>query len=453
MGLAKTIVDDEISPQTEAFVKNTAVRWGEVLALTLALPILGSFFFAHDIFFMHTAFPWGLLPTVYVAARYSFFYGLVSLILLTLGVVCASFFYEHYLVGLFEVLAGACVSVLLVGHLSYLRVRRLIKVERINKLLQSKLNVWRREYQIVKYSHDQLDTHIVTGEPSIRASLDRLRNAIFNIQSVEEDQGIKQFSAEILQAFESLGWINAASLHTVNDRKTVDVRPIGSIGGHYDFIDNDPLLHKVLDSGRLALRTNQTMGDKHFSAVVAIPLMDSQERLWAVMIVYDIVLSALREERLKYLACLAGFCADAVEQRLLCHGQSKSDWFAAEIRRAMINRKSYGLSSTIATFSQRPRKSEENISPILQDIVRGQDAIFVKSSGGGIFKTMVLMPLTNAQQFHAFRQRLDITLNERIGANLNQLNVFVEYHEILKNELGKDQLPSGLVASLGSVDL
>ncbi|HOX24098.1 MAG TPA: hypothetical protein PLL10_11570, partial [Elusimicrobiales bacterium] len=150
----------------------TLTVWLETAGLTAAFVAAGYVFHREDPFFMVTAFPWAMFLPLAAGMRY----GTLSASGATISYVAA--FYLSLFMGWAEdkpdsvpVFVGMGIASIVAGEFRDLWVRKILSAQAINSMMETRLEEFARAYNVLRISHDAMETRLAAGQRSLRQML------------------------------------------------------------------------------------------------------------------------------------------------------------------------------------------------------------------------------------------------------------------------------------------
>lgn len=156
---------------------------------------------------------------------------------------------------------------------------------------------------------------------------------------------------------------------------------------------------------------------RHSSLQACVPLLDTEDRLLAILAIRQMPFFAFNERILSLLALLAGHIADmlqsdAVALRL---DDADSQAFSQQLRRSLIEAERHELPASLCMLELS--QPNEDLMRLLTDSQRGLDLQLRLRNGRDHDCLLVLMPLTSAEGGRGYMERLHYLLTERFGQN------------------------------------
>ena len=400
------------------------IRVLETLLLTLAVPALGWVIKPGDPFFLNEPFAWLIAGPLLVGLRYGFAFSFSSALLLVLLVLSADS------MGIFgmtispQYIVGLILLAMVTGEFTDVWHRRLKQVEVINHQQSTRLNEFVRNYHLLRTSHDQLAERIAANPYNLRDALLHL-NRRFN--PTAEEHSMLAFSGDELLSF--LAWhtkIQQAALYSVDEADRIVTPAISNIGGEPEFdVTNHPMVRECLNKRCMISLKEALIEELELSGsdvLAAVPLIDVNERVWAIAVVTDVPFIMFHHNMLDLLAILGANLGDLIREaknRASIWASDSEAIFVERIKTWSLYNRRYKLESLLMCVHV-PDTVEADISRSIIDLLQGQlrglDYPAVFDSEDGDRKTLaILMPLTGSAAAGPYESRISQMLREQLG--------------------------------------
>lgn len=419
------------------------IRVLETLLLTLAVPALGWAINPGDPFFLQEPFAWLIAGPLLVGLRYGFAFALSSALLLALLALSAGnmgigemTISLHYIVGLI-------LLAMVTGEFTDVWHRRLRQMAVINHQQSTRLNEFVRNYHLLRTSHDQLAERIAANPYNLRDALLHL-NQRFN--PAVSEPSMLAFSGDELLNF--LAWhtkIQQAALYSVDETGRIMTPAIANIGGEPGFdIANHPMVRECLKkqcmiSLKEALIEEMELGGSDILA--AVPLIDVNERIWAVAVVTDVPFIMFHHNMLDLLAILGANLGDLIREaknKASVWASDSDALFIERIKQWSLYKRHYKLESLLMCVHV-PETGDPDLSRSIIDLLLGQlrglDYPAVFDSKDGYRKTLaILMPLTDSAGAEPYEIRISQMLREQLGIEPTDHGITFQ-HQLIAGKL------------------
>jgi hypothetical protein len=255
-----------------------------------------------------------------------------------------------------------------------------------------------RAHRTLEESHQRLQQSL-PGEPeSLRDSLDAVRCAV----PADRENSLEAVADRILGLFEELAHVHAAAVHPVD----ADGRPGPAIAvsGGCAGAEGDAL---VLEAIARRAVTSVRGGGTGTELLAAVPLVDVEDRVRAVVAIRDTPFVALHAETLDLFAVLGGALGDA-----LASGPSQVDNFRQQLRRAALDACRNGVPAVLAQVRVRVTAGAEGMAAArsfaagLMARRRLSDQVMLLGEADGPRAAAVLLRPAGAEVLEGFRRRL-----------------------------------------------
>ncbi len=404
------------------------LAWTETLVITMLPPLMGWWLHREDPLFITSDFPWLVLAPVLPALRFGFVHGFISALLLV-GLMVLGWETGRLPLETFpdEVAVGMLILAMLTGEFTDMHHRRLQQQQVINAHQRTRLDEFTRNYHLLKVSHDRLEQRLAAGTHSLRGALLDLRRQL-TLPTERPSDPLTAVSDRILALFAGFGWIRVAGLYAVH-RHHIAPHPIARIGAMQPVDPFDPLIRHAVNDGSLVSIGDQALETSkrpRSQVLVAVPLVDVNEKVWGVLAVQELPFIALHEENLRLLAVLGGHIGDLLAGAAsLQSGESmEAGDFRYHLAQALRDRRKYGLPAMVLVLRfPRDHSRWQEMMELFLGQVRGLDHPWRMQGEEKNHLLFLLMPLTGEAEADAYRRRMDRVLHERFGAGFNDLGI------------------------------
>ncbi len=413
------------------------LSWLETLLVTAAALGLGFWLVPEDPLMVGLAFPWVVFAPILMGVRYGFMRGLVSAALL---VVALLYLHRQGYPAYEEIppsfIVGVLLSAMLVGEFRDLWDRRLERLDLANDYRQLRLDEFTRAHHLLRISHDRLEQRVAGNDLSLRSSLLDLRRQLREVP--REQDALKALAEPIVGLLAQYGSLRVAGLYRVDGNGRVDRRALASQGEMPGIDPDDLLVRLTLERGE-TLSIRQALlerGETQHSALQAcVPLLDTEERLLAVLAIEQMPFFSFNERTLNLLTILAGHIADLLgsDPQALALADDDAQQFSQHLKRSLRDAQQHALPACLFCFEMTEADGGERALALLEGSRRGLDLQLRLTNQAGHPCLLVLLPLTSSDGLEGYRRRLRQLLAERHGqdSTLESLGVRSHEHELL----------------------
>jgi hypothetical protein len=292
----------------------------ETVGLTGLAILVGVLFDRNDPFLLRHAFPWLALAPLLVGLRHGSGKGLASGALLVAALGLARYWGLALPPTVVESVFGWIALGLLAGEFADAWQRRHQRLETGAHDIRRRLESLSREHHALLTSHERLRRQ-VPGEPSsFYEGLEALSAKLARRGS----EGLSSLAGEILAFFAEHASVQSASLHAIgpDGRPGAQLALLGAGGGSPD----DALLAAAVEHGEVVSVRELGQGS---DLLAAVPLVDTDHRVHAVIAVRDMPFLALDNAALIAFAVAGGCLGGALGGAL--GGGSRTPVVPAEV--------------------------------------------------------------------------------------------------------------------------
>ncbi|MES1926965.1 PelD GGDEF domain-containing protein [Salinisphaera sp. T31B1] len=400
----------------------------ESAVITAVVPALGWLLHAEDPLFYDSQFSWLVVAPLLVGLRYGFFYGFASA-LATVAYMAlaprmgwaAQPLGLQYAIGL--VLAG-----MVAGEFTDIWRRRFTQMKIINDYQSIRLTEFVRNYHVLRVSHDQLAERLAANPHNLRDALLALAER-FHHSDAGEDL-LKQRSQDLLGFLAVEGRLEQCALFAVDERRRIGRQPMDFLGGQpaQPNVADHPMVRACLEQGRMiSLKSEMAeinLQQESHPLLAVIPLIDVNDRIWAIVTVTEMPFVEFERGNLHLLAVLGGNLGDILAEayhRQPSDQQLARYQFEQRLRQWSQYGARYRLSSLLMAYEIPGRVrgiSNEALCELVYEQLRALDYAWTTDLDQGTQIIYVLMPLTPERGASAYRERMSRLLNERFGVEV-----------------------------------
>ncbi|RVU84213.1 hypothetical protein EOL70_12055 [Leucothrix sargassi] len=404
----------------------------EVILLPLLVPFLAWLMGREDLFFLETPFPWMLLVPTLTASRYGTRYGLLSLtVMSSLSLLYAIVFQPSILMPLSQILVGSLLVVLVIGEMIQYWGNR--TQQQAKELEGYRLSASQSEQalQLLHISYSQLEEDLVAVNQSLAGSLRLLDTSIRQHGSTDRSQVLKHAIDKMQDILKQYPWLEAAAFYRISDGQIHQNR-LGSIGNVPANTHMDPLLLE-------AVRCKQAVSIKHDQLIqkrrvntnlhAAIPLIDSNGKLWGVMAVSRMANAAMTQQNLNLLALLCNYVSNLLDN------SKRPVTNAKQLFQEMFTALNVVLNTvktaTLITLNVPNTDDSSDYNDYFVAKVRSANRIW-RLERKTTTTFVILLPLFNTESFKEFHTGLSTNFKKRFGKDLSQVGITLKYNNVRK---------------------
>jgi polysaccharide biosynthesis protein PelD len=368
--------------------------------------------------------PYLALAPLLAGARYGTLHGLVSGLCLTLAFTTA------FGVAAFPVDTGAGIASLawlvagaIPGAFRDAWERRARSLETASHIQRMRLESLGRAYHVLHASHDRLQ-RLLPGQPSsLREALQSLRESLVDVPCETPDA----FARRVLDFLRDHVGVRAATWHPVDDARRATFA-IASLGTE-ERVTQDLLIEQAAAHGEVTSVRDLSVFNRG-STLVAVPLIDVEGRVHAVVAVRELPFVSLHEDTLSLLAVLGGHIGDLISLRRTLSVEEAAlpqSQFRTAVNRAMADARAHRVPSSLLVMSFRPQPpaalhTGEALHRIARRIAvarRATDSSDILIDSQGHIRVHLLLRLADEQGLAQCAARLEkLALDELENAGL-----------------------------------
>lgn len=399
----------------------------EAVVLTAAVPALGWLLDRHDTFFLGHPFSWLAFVPLLVGLRHGLVLGCASAVMLDAALVFA-WRTKSFGVGAFpgEELVALVTLALLTGQCSDVWRRDGKRLESALDSMRRQLDQTSRAHFLLELSHDGLEEREGGGAPNLREALAAVQNLAVDLR---EDW--KRLAPSILDVFAEYCTVESASLCTVSAGGALVQPAVAALGRPRAVPPEDPLLRDALTTRRLTYlpTATSTTGAVSSSLLVAVPFLDAEGCVRAVLCIESLPFMAFHQRNLETIATLVEHFADVI-------------WGAARDLEARRRRE---FENRLAIALQGVRTSKDSLvvaglyvrrgSPIRRIVptalgasLRAADVLFVTRDASGNHLIHLLLPAADQTAALALEGRLTGIVRKELNLSLDRAGAAFAFH-------------------------
>jgi len=448
--------------------RRPAGAWIETGLLVLMVPAVGLWLNPSDPLFVQAPFPWPMLAPLLAGLRYGFGPGFGAAAALVFAAVAARKGILPLRLPPGELSPARTVGLLLTGMItgefSGLWRRRVEASETLQAHERLRFESFIRSHQALRLSHDLLESRLAGAAPTLREALRALdaappgaeadpramAQAILNVfttflqvrqgavfLAAGADEPLATTPAAHLGEAPSLADpIVAAALHdraVVTFASALDAaRATGESArnpGRVPETSRDDSAGQSPAPSTSSARNPGRVPETSPAVILAAPLEDVEGRLWGVLAVTDLPLSAQQADAPARFASLAGHVADRLTFCAPGHladdrVQEDAESFARSVRRAALDRRQHGLPSGIVQFAVAGKRAAE-LAGLIARQRRVTDRVLRAGGGEGRTTVTLLLPMTDDLGRARYLGRMEGVVRDLTGTSMAEAGVQV----------------------------
>lgn len=399
----------------------------ESIVITAFVPVVGFLLHRQDPLFYASTFSWLMAAPLLVGLRYGFIFGLASGAAMA-GIMALSSRYSFEAGQLsLQYAIGVILVGMVAGEFTDIWRRRFMQMRIFNNYQTTRLEEFVRNYHLLRVSHDQLAERLAANPHNLRDTLLALSER-FDEREPGEDI-LRRRAPDILSFLAAEGRIQQCALYAVDDQHRIDREALDDLGGRLSEVDvsQHPMVRACVEQ-RCMISQRSEMGEEHQVASLAIlaviPLVDVDDRVWAVVTITEMPFVVFERGNLHLLAVLGANLGDVISKaydRWPTDLDQAGREFEAQVVRWTQYASRYNLTSLLMAFEISGRIegiSNEALIDLIFEQLRALDSGWVANVGDFTQILYVLMPLTPERGATAYRERMTLMLQERFGLNV-----------------------------------
>lgn len=418
--------------------EHTAYHWPEVTVLAIGIPLVKLALGLDDPFFLHSAFPWLLLPLLLIALRYGTAAALAGFTLL-LG---STALYWWQVKGIYpdsaqlQRLAGMSIIALLAGELAGQWRQRYHEGQADLHAMRDNMNSVERELQVLQVSHAQLEEELLGVGHSLKRSLDVVKNELSpNLSPTQQTAWLADKMMEVLSTYE---WLEVAAFLAVDNDGIVKIRPLAQKGYVKTLAANDVLLQEAIRTRKPVSFKQEAYvahsGNKLGSPLAAVlPVLDKTGQVRMVLAVQHVQFAAYNRRNLNLLATLCSWLGGLLPSQTLRTTQNTLpvavagavDEIHAILSMMMERKRSVALIGVSIPATAKAQPYVEHFTGLIQ----GSNRLWQIAQGDTVV-LILLLPLTNPERFERYQTSMEANFHRHFGVTLVQVGVHVSAHHI-----------------------
>ena len=402
----------------------------ELVVFALIVPVAGYLFFRNDPLGMNSGFPWAVLPPVIFAARYGSVWGFACAIASAATFAYPLQAYANQTNSLIELGVGIIVLSVIVGDFASSGKKQRAQEIAENKYIRHRIKEFSKDYHVLKVSHGQLEEFMAGSRLSIRQALRQLKPLLSSNTSNEIKAG-----NELMAVFAQYGAVQVAGLYGVKEKNRLDPKPVSVHGNMPELNLFDPLIKLAIESKKLVSVKLQSQEIESINSelLAVVPIVDSQDHLHGLLVIKDMHFMAFQQENLNVLSLLGRYVGDMLT-RSKGTGESRNDWFMAELSNAVRFAQSNKVASCLLALRLNTNENTQMAVNFLSENIRDLDSIWQGEQDNDNSTVVFLLPLMTEVQSQAFLSRISKKLFDEAGIDLAAMTEIVSTKLIKKRD-------------------
>ena len=423
----------------------------EVILLPLLVPFLAWLMGREDLFFLQTPFPWMLLVPTLTASRYGTRYGLLSLLVMSsLSLLYVIVFNPALLTTVSQILVGSLLVVLVIGEMIQYWGNRTEKQAKELEGYRRSASESDQALQLLHISYSQLEEDLVAENQSLANSLRLLDTSITRANENNKVEALNVAIKKMQEILAHYPWLEAAAFYRMDKQGQLHQNSLGSIGLMSMDAYKDPLVREAVHCKQaVSIKNSQLIQQQQLNTKLqaAIPLLDSNGKLWGVMAVARMSSSAMTQQNLNLLALLCNYVSNLLDNTKHPIGNAKR--LLQEMYTALNVVLNSVRTATLITMTIRTTDDSAEYKDYFIAKVRGANRIW-RLQRQESTTLVILLPLFNTQDSKQFQENLASSFTKRFGKDFSNAGISLKFNPI-RNQIQRTELHKYLV-SLGKFD-
>lgn len=405
-------------------------RYAETMilsALTITFCLLSN---AQDPLFIHASFPWVWLLPILIALRHGRECAAISVCFIVFIIIYTLrnllYSWDSYQMWFL----GGITVVIICAEYQNLWVKRQFGLYEREGYLNTRLKSLTEAYGVLRLSHDRLEESLINKPNTLREALYELRKLLFASPDLLNSIAVTQYIELIVYQT----GITSLALY-LYDGKEISKFPIAAQGKHKELNTNDILIKRCLKKHHTAYIALNILEENQTSDYLAVvPMKTADNKLLAILVIYDISFMLLNDETLKKVALLLSYIADEVSSAKNAKQIQEiypdcPSLFASELLKLMHLYTISKIDSTVAIFCLEPHEDRNDILFTILKERRDLD-IYWESMHDETIILLILMPLTERAMLKGYFERMQDLLWRRKEIKLGDPPVLFNYKQI-----------------------
>lgn len=423
----------------------------EVILLPLLVPFLAWLMGREDLFFLQTPFPWMLLVPTLTASRYGTRYGLLSLLVMSsLSLLYVLIFNPALLTTASQILVGSLLVVLVIGEMIQYWGNRTEKQAKELEGYRLSASQSEQALQLLHISYSQLEEDLVAENQSLANSLRLLDASVSHATVNNQAEALNIAVSKMQEILTHYPWLEAAAFYRMGNDGQLHRNNMGSIGLIAMDTYKDPLILEAIRCKQAVSVKNTQLIEKHqlnTKLQAAIPLIDSNGRLWGVMAIARMANSAMTQQNLNLLALLCNYVSNLLDNTK--RPASNARILIQEMYTALNVVLNKVKTATLITMTIRNTDESTEYQDYFAAKVRGANRIW-RLHRQESTTLVILLPLFNTEDFQQFQTNLAAGFIKRFGKEFSAAGISLKVNPI-RHQIKREDLQKYLV-SLGKFD-
>jgi hypothetical protein len=403
----------------------------ETVLLALGVPLLGKWLNPADPFFVQAPVSWALLAPMLAGLRHGFMSGFSCGALMSFALIASWRLGGGMGAALpvpaspVQLMVALLLTGMLAGQFSHLWATQARRIAGLYGYQRQRFDEFARNYQLLKVSHDVLEERNAAARGNLRTALTTLRGEL--LRAPGADSALLAKAGVVLEVFQAFGHMQAGALLPVTTGGRIE-GPCASLGRVSERVAFDPLVGLAVKARRVVSLSHmgrEGAGDVQTALAVAIPLVDVDGRVWAVLAVQELPFHALTQENLALYALMAGALADTLEfgANVKSYDPKSTQRFEQRVRRCLVDARRHGVPASLCVFSVSNAARAGELLPRVLEERRGIDEACLALTPDGGLRLFVLLPLTDGKGADAYVKRLDRVLQQKLRVSLGERGI------------------------------
>ena len=396
----------------------------EALVLAASVPVIGRWLNRTDPFFVLGPVSWALLAPMLAGLRHGFMAGFGSAAALSFALVgCWRTGFLPVPGTPLQLVVALLLTGMLSGQFAHLWATQARRIGGIYTYQKQRFDEFARSYQLLKVSHDGLEERSAAARGNLRTALATLRSEL--LRAPGSDSALAARAPLVLEVFQAFGHVQAAALLPVTSNHIE--APCATMGRVDERVALDPLVGLAVKARRVVSVSHlgRETADIKTVLAVAIPLVDVDGRVWAVLAVQELPFFALTQENLSLYALMAGALADTLEfgANVKSYDAKSTARFEQRVRRCVVDARRNGVPGSLVVFSVSNAARASEVLPRVLEERRGIDEACLALTPDGGLRLFILLPLTDGRGAEAYLRRLDKAMQLKLRVSLAERGI------------------------------
>ncbi len=390
----------------------------------------GCVFRPSDPLLLECGFPYLILPPLMAALRYGFGYGIAS----ALPIAGAAWVWvartDALPANTVHLALGSLTTLLLAGQFADVWRRRWDASSSAIHYSQKRLDEFSPRYYALQASHDRLEQKLAGTTQSLRTGVETIRKSLV----LEFDEAnIAATGRRILDLFSTFCSVQVATVLEVKNGEEILWPAAAHLGTGVAIAPDDPMVDTAFRSRKMLSVQDGTLDradlrDQRADILAVVPIMDSYDSLWALLVVQEMPFIAFHQDNLTLMTILGGYIGDqltgAIEQ-VKAVDASEAD-FRLQLRHSLRDLVRHQLPVSLVRVDVDGTLADPRVIDMVSRSHRGLDVLYSTKNRTGDRVLAVLLPLTEAMGTEAYCARIEAMIRQRVGKSLGEAGVRFE---------------------------